>query len=188
MEKNNIKKYIEVCYLDYSVNKWIEIFLAGYKSDERKLTEVQQEISEEQEESQEGIGGNNTDDLFDEIALANLQSIMEKYGICKSEAGYKQLTEVCFAIAPDAYLGTNYGTHFTVAGLYLEGIDATNTTKWKYMAYEEICIEKITIRQEGKKQYILVVPDANGNRLRYSSTKEICEELSALLFEIPMFG
>lgn len=183
-ERNNIEEYIEGCYLDYSINKWIEIFIAGYTLNEKRGTDEQQYVLEDQDRLQDGMDGNTIGERFDEMALANLQSIMEKYGINRSDDDYKSLTETFFAITPDAYLGKNFGTYFTVSGLYYAGSDVGNSNEWKYMSYREICIEKCTISQDEKNQYILLIPDINGNCIRYKSSMKICEYIKQVLSEL----
>lgn len=184
-ERTSIREFIESCYLEYSINKWVEILLAGYNLVEKDFTDKHEDILKVPDELQGGIGSNNREDEFDEIALTKMQAIMEKHGICKKDEDYKRLAEVSFGIAPDAYLGVHRtGIFFTVTGLYVKVIDGADKEKWIYKPYKEICVEKITIRPEGKNKETLVVPDVNGESFRFSASKEVCEEFTVLLGEL----
>ena len=171
-ERNNIKHCIEACYLDYSISKWIEILLAGYTSDEREVDEIQEE----------DIRCSCKEGVFDEVDLINLQYIMDKYGIIKDTTGYKELATEVFSVLPDAYLGRidSRTIYFTTEAIYAK----LSSGKWETIRYAEVYPEGIINEPMDKGEVELTIPDINGYRFGYIGSKEECDKLTALLYEM----
>lgn len=112
----------------------------------------------------------------------NLLGIMKSHGVIRTKEGYEELTEACWSVRPDSYLGKMPDTriYFTTTALYVRD----KAGSWVCMLYEDLRLDRVQYEKR-IREYKFTIPVSRSKSCTcYLKDEESARHFRKLLYDV----